>query len=247
MVVLGHCFGADRHFWNQQLAVLQRYRVLRYDTRGHGDSGTPDGPYTLDDLAADLVALLNALHIDRMHYIGVSMGGMIGQTFALDYPERLRSLGLINTTSEYSKAQRALWKERIEHVLSYGMDDVIEPLMVRWFSDAAARDNAPGYAYMKAVIKRFPARNFALVAEAVRQVDYSARLGEIKVPTLVVASPDDPGISREASEHLRDAIAESVFHWLSPARHLATLEQPAAFNQMLAAFLSEHAVPKLSR
>ena len=106
VILLSHCFCADHVFWDPHLEACAGFRVLRYDTRGHGRSSRPPGPYTLDQLAGDVIGVMDGLKISQVHFVGVSMGGMIGQTLALAYPERLHSLALVNTTPIYSDAQR---------------------------------------------------------------------------------------------------------------------------------------------
>jgi 3-oxoadipate enol-lactonase len=238
VVLLSHCFSADHQFWDAHLPACEGFRVLRYDTRGHGASDHPPGPYTLNMLAGDVVRLLDRLAIERVHFAGVSMGGMIGQTFALQYPDRLASLALINTTPVYSADQRSAWRERASVVVNQGIDAVHEGLMRRWFTDEAIAGDNPGYCYMRDIVRRFAPGSFDAVTAAMCELDTLDRLTDIKVPTLVVAAPQDPGVPAERSQALADNIPDSTLHWLSPARHLATLEHVDAFNAILKAHLA---------
>lgn len=233
VVVLSHCFSSDHRFWDPHFDACAGFRVLRYDTRGHGASSRPPGPYTLDQLAGDIVALLAGLAIDKVHFAGVSMGGMIAQTVAIQYPEKLLSLALINTTPDYDDARREGWRERAAMVQRDGIEAVHADLMQRWFTDAAIANDAPGYRYMADALRRFAPESFGALAAAISEVDTTRRLREIKVPTLVVAAPEDPGVPPELSRLLADEIAGAELHWLEPARHLATLEHPAVFNDLL--------------
>ena len=238
VVVLSHCFCADHAFWDPHLEGCAGFQVLRCDTRGHGKSSRPSGPYTLDQLAGDIIALLNGLEIEKVHFVGVSMGGMIGQTVAISYPERLHSLALVNTTPVYSEAQRLAWRERAAVVLQDGMEAVHEGLMRRWFTDEAIAAGNPGYRYMAETVRHFAPESFDAVTAAMCQLDTTDRLRQISAVTMVVAAPDDPGVPPELSRLLADEIADAELHWLSPARHLATLEHPAAFNDLLRSHLA---------
>ena len=162
---LNHCFGSDLHYWDRHLAAFEGFRVLRYDTRGHGGSDAPPGPYRLEMLAADVAGLQDALGIERVHFCGVSIGGQIAQTFALDYPERVASLILVNTTCEYSDDQVARWRERARQVLDEGIEPLHATLMARWFTDEAVARQPPGYCYMAEAIRRFPPQSFAAAVE----------------------------------------------------------------------------------
>lgn len=240
VVLLSHCFCADHRFWDAHMPACEGYRVLRYDTRGHGQSSRTEGPYSLDMLAGDVVGLLDKLAIDRVHFAGVSMGGMIGQTVALSFPDRLSSLALINTTPTYSQEQRVAWCERAAVVLREGMAAVHEGLMRRWFTDEAIASGNAGYLYMADIVSSFAMESFDAVTAAMCQLDTTDRLGEIGVPTLVVAAPDDPGVPPELSEQLAREIPDSELHWLTPARHLSTLEHVEAFNSLFRKHLAKH-------
>ncbi len=240
VVCLSHCFGSDHHYWDCHLAAVEGYRVLRYDTRGHGQSDSAPGPYSLPQLATDVIDLIDALSIDRMHFVGVSMGGMIGQTLALHHPDRLLTLTLANSPSHYSQAQVALWQERAQRVSELGVSVVKPALMQRWFTDRAAEEYSPGYAYIDAAFSDFSAQSFVAATAAVCQINTKDELPRVNVPTLLFGSPDDPGVPVEVSEMMAERIPDSQLHWLAPSRHLATLEQVDPFNNTLKRFLADH-------
>ena len=238
-LLFGHCFASNRHFFDSQLPVLTDYRIIRYDTRGHGESDTPSGPYGMDDLGNDAVALLDHLQIQETHYVGVSMGGMIGQNIALRFPDRLLSLSLVNTISSYDAIGRQVWRDWVDKVRRCGAKTMHDNLMKRWFTPEALRRQIAGVAYMSRAYQAFSDTAFEYIAHAViKDLHYSNRINEIKIPTLIVASPNDPGIPQKASELLNERIIGSKLEWLSPAHHLATLEHPEAFNTMLFRFLA---------
>ena len=238
-LLLGHCFGSNKHFFDDQIPILTDYQIVRYDTRGHGESDTPAGPYSLDDLGNDAIALLDFLKIGKAHYVGVSMGGMIGQNIALRFPERLLTLGLVNTISSYNDIGRQTWRNWIVTIRQDGVESMHDDLMKRWFTPEALRNQIAGVKYMSNAYKSFSDEAFEYIAHAViEDLHYSELIKQIKLPTLIVASPEDPGIPRKASEFLNEQIIGSRLEWLSPAHHLATLEHPERFNQILEVFFS---------
>ena len=239
VVCLNHCFGSDLRYWDRHLAAFEGFRVLRYDTRGHGGSDAPPGPYRLEMLAADVAGLQDALGIERVHFCGVSLGGQIAQTFALDYPERVASLILVNTTCEYSEDQVALWRERARQVLEGGIEPLHAALMTRWFTDEAAEEQPPGYRYMADAIRRFRPESFSAAAEAMCGLNTTPRLPQIAAPTLVIGTPEDPGAPREVTQKMARLIPGASLEWLTPARHLSSLEHPERFNALVRAFLSK--------
>ncbi|MEM7059439.1 MAG: alpha/beta fold hydrolase [Pseudomonadota bacterium] len=239
-VFMGHCFCADHRFWDPHLLACEGFRTIRFDTRGHGKSGRSDGPYSLSQLAADVVGLMDHLGLQQAHYVGVSMGGMIGQTLAIEHPQRLHSLTLVNTTPKYSDVQRDLWRERAEGVTKNGIEPIHEDLMRRWFTDHALDSGLPGATYIAEVLLSFDRRSFASVTAAMCDLDTIDSLPGILTPTLVVAAPDDPGVPREMSELLAARIPNASIHWLHPARHLSSLEHVDAFNELLRAHLKKN-------
>lgn len=241
-VLLGHCFAGNRHVWDAQLPALSAYRTIRYDTRGHGKSGLPPGPYRLDDVGDDVVGLLDALGIERVHYFGISMGGRIGQNIALRFPHRLASLGLITTTCTPNEAELQDRQDRMAAVRRDGIEAQHDRNMERWFTDQALRDQIPGVRIMSAAYSSFSPQAFKWISHAIlHDLNRVDDLKRITAPTLIVASPDDPGVPRDVSELMRDEIPGAEFYWLSPSKHLATLEHPERFNRMLVDFLAKHA------
>ena len=240
VVCLNHCFTADHHYWDMHMPAFSGYRVLRFDARGHGCTDATKGPYSLEQLADDAAGLCDALNIDRVHLFGVSLGGQIAQYMALRHPQKTCSLTLINSTCEYTQAQTAMWQERAQQALDNGIEAIRAPLMQRWFTaDAAARKTA-GYRYMDERISNFPAAVFAAASVAMCGLDTSTQLASIKVPAMVIATPDDPGAPRVVSEKMAREL-DAKLHWLEPAQHLASLEHPERFNALVKDFLRQAA------
>src|SRR5919109_1826498 len=143
IITLSNSLASNLSMWDPQTSVLtSRYRVLRYDTRGHGGTDAPAGPYSLDELTEDVRALLQALGITRTHFIGLSMGGMIGQIMALKYPQVLQSLVLCDTMSRVPTEAKPMWDDRIRTAETQGMESLVEPTLARWFT-APFREGRP--------------------------------------------------------------------------------------------------------
>ncbi len=238
-VILAHCFAADRDFWRPHLAALDGFRVLRFDARGHGETSRPNSPYTVGDMTDDAIALMNRLGIEQAHYVGVSMGGMVGQHLGFGHGHRLRSLTLLNTAPRYARAQQQLWRDLAAGVLDRGTEYLHETIMRRWFTDWEVDIGGPGYRYMSAAFRRFHPETFAACALAFADLNTVDRLPQIRIPTMVIAAPDDPGIPPEMSELMAAQIPGATLHWLTPARHLASLEHVKTFNTHLQRFLME--------
>lgn len=226
------------------MLAVEGYRVLRYDTRGHGQSASPPGPYSLARLATDVVDLIDSLSIKRVHFVGVSMGGMIGQTLALTHADRLLSLTLANSPCNYTEEQIVLWQQRAQSVLDNGIESVKPALMQRWFTDHAASQGLPGYEFIDRAFSEFSADSFAAATAAVCEIDTRDELHRINIPTLLFGSHDDPGVPVAVSNLMAERIPDAQLHWLNPSRHLATLEQVEPFNTILREFIHNNSGEK---
>ena len=194
VVTLSHSLATDLGMWEPQMAALiPRFRVLRYDTRGHGGTDAPPGPYSLDGLAEDARALLTALGVERTHFVGLSMGGMIGQTLALAHPEMLRSLVLSDTAGAVSRESWPLWDERVETARTAGMEAHVEPTLARWFTRGFIDAHPPVIDAVRDMIRSTPVEGYAGCAEAIKRLDLLERLPAITTPTLVLVGDQDPG------------------------------------------------------
>ncbi len=238
VVCLNHCFTTDHRFWDLTAPALDEYRVLRYDSRGHGASDKPAGDYSLSQMAGDVAALLDALDIARVDFCGVSMGGMIGQTLTLEHPDRVRSLTICNTPCQYDDDQLVAWRERADLVLEKGIDAVHAGLMARWFTEDARDKQLPGYTYVDDVMRDFKPECFASATAAMCGLNTTQRLGEIKQPVLMIASSDDPGVPIAVAKMMAEKINDAQLEWIDPSRHLSTMEHPSVFNELLVKFLA---------
>src|SRR5512136_1975918 len=161
VVTLSHSLATDLSMWDPQVAALKSgYRVLRYDTRGHGGTDAPEGPYTLEQLAEDVRALLQALRIPKTHFMGISMGGMIGQVLDLKNPGMLQSLILCDTSSRIPEEALPIWEERIGLAQKQGMDALVESTMERWFTASFRRKPLPALEKVRGMIRTTPLNGY---------------------------------------------------------------------------------------
>ena len=236
-LVFSHSLACDHTMWDPQMTGFADFRILRFDTRGHGQSSTPAGDYPLEHLADDLKALLDALAIRRCHFVGLSMGGMLGQQFALKYPGRFASMTLADTTSRYPAEARGVWDERLALVRSRGMDAIVPSTLERWFT-AAFREREPAaVARIGQLIRSTPVAGYAGCAYGISRIDLSARLGAVDCPALVIVGDSDLGTPRPMSEEIVRSLPGSRLHVIGQAAHLSNVEQPAEFNRVLRRFL----------
>jgi 3-oxoadipate enol-lactonase len=238
VVVLSHSLACSLVMWNPQMDDLSpHFQVLRYDMRGHGHSDVTPGPYTIELLAEDVIGLLDALSIDRVHFVGLSVGGMIGQSLALNHPKRLRSLALCDTAPVVPQEAQPIWQERIERTRAKGMESQVNETMERWFTPAFLKQNPPMVGLIRKQILATPVAGYLGCAEAIRKLNYLNRLSEMKLPTLIMVGEDDPGTPVSASQAIHERIPDSKLVILPSARHLSNVEQAEAFNAALLAFL----------
>ncbi len=238
VVVLSHSLSSSLLMWNPQMDALNPYfQVLRYDTRGHGASDAPSGAYTLELLGEDVIKLLDALGIDRAHFVGLSMGGMIGQCLALNYSYRLKSLALCDTAAIVPAEAQPLWQERMDKACKKGMEGLLDQTMERWFTPSFLKQNPKMLALIREQLLATPVSGYIGCSEAIRKLNYLERLSEIKMPTLIMVGEDDPGTPVSASEAMHERISNSRLVVLPSARHLSNVEQAEAFNAALLNFV----------
>lgn len=236
-VLLAHSLASDLSIWDEQATALQdRYTVLRCDLRGHGGSSAPEGAYAFPTLVADIVGLLDALAVPVVDYVGISMGGMLGQHLALAAPERVRRLALVSTTSCIPAEGRSLWDERIADVSRQGLAAQVGPTLERWFTAPFRAAHPEIMARIGGLIGSTPTAGYIGWGRAIATLDVTARLAEIRCPTLVIAGRQDAGTPPGAGRAIADRIPAARFELLE-ASHLCNIEQAAAFNALLAEFL----------
>lgn len=236
-LVMSHSLACNGHMWDPQLPLLaRRFKVLRFDTRGHGQSDAPAGAYTLEALADDVKGMLDALGIRAAHWAGLSMGGMIGQTFALRYPGVLQSLVLADTTSRYPPEAAPVWAERIKVAETKGMEPLVQPTLERWFTAAYRETHPADVARIADMIRATPVAGYVGCSHAIPRINLTARLAEIKVPALVIVGEQDTGTPPAMAREIHANLPGSELVVIPSAAHLANVEQPAAFDAALERF-----------
>jgi 3-oxoadipate enol-lactonase len=240
-VVMSHSLACDLHMWDPQAALLaNHYTVLRFDTRGHGKSEAPAGEYTLEMLAEDAHGLLDAMGIKSCHWIGLSMGGMIGQVFALRYPGLLKSLILADTTSRYPAEAKTLWDGRIATAGEKGMDPLVEGTLSRWFTEGFRSAHRDVCDRVAAMIRTTPVPGYVGCCHAIPNINVTQRLKEITCPTMVIVGEQDAGTPVAMAQEIHAAMPGSELVIIPSAAHLSNLEQPEAFNRAISGFLKKH-------
>jgi 3-oxoadipate enol-lactonase len=230
VVVLGSSLGTTRAMWDEQLPLLAgRFRVVRYDNLGHGESAAPPGPYSVPQLAAELIALLDDLGVERAHHGGLSLGGMVAMQLAATAPERVDRVALVCTSAHMPPAQG--WRDRAAAVRGGGMAAVADTVPQRWFTPAF--DDTPRADALRKALREVPPEGYAGCCEAIAAMDLRADLAAITAPTLVVAGADDLAIPFEHAETIVAAVDGARLAVVDSAAHLANVEQPEAVTTLL--------------
>jgi 3-oxoadipate enol-lactonase len=238
-LVFSHSLACSVRMWDDQIAAFRdRYRVLAFDTRGHGQSDAPAGAYTLEQLADDVKGLFDHLGLRRAHFVGLSMGGMIGQTFALMYPGIFQSLALADTTSRYPKEAAGVWTERIKTAETQGMRPLVAPTLERWFTEPFRKARPEVVARIAALIAATPVTGYVGCSHAIPKIDLSARLKEIRCPILVIVGEQDAGTPVAMAREIHEHAPGSKLVILPSAAHLSNMEQPEGFDLALDALLA---------
>ncbi len=239
-LTLSHSLCCDVSMWQPQLAALEKhFTVLRFDTRGHGGSDAPAGAYTFDQLADDVLGLLDALKIGRTHFCGLSMGGMIGQHLALKAPGRIDRLVLADTTSRMPAEAQPLWAERIRIAEEKGMGAHVQPTLERWFTAPWRAAHPEVMEKIGGLIRATPAAGYIGCAHAIARIDVTERLHGVKSPPLVIVGRDDVGTPPAMAEAIAAAIPGARLAVIPEASHLSNIEQADVFNRLLLDFLTE--------
>jgi 3-oxoadipate enol-lactonase len=236
-VVFSNSLGANVDMWQPQVAALAgEYRVIRYDQRGHGGSELPPGAYAFPALVDDAVALLDALELPRVHFVGLSLGGMTALGLALDHPARLHSITAANCIAQVPAAGQAMWDERARIAREQGLRALIAPSLERWFTAQTRRERAAELEWVGKMIAATPVAGYVAACGALKTLDYLDRLADITVPTLFIAGTHDGGAPLAAMQDMHARVRGSRLVELDAA-HVSNLERPAEFNSALVGFL----------
>jgi 3-oxoadipate enol-lactonase/4-carboxymuconolactone decarboxylase len=234
-LLLLNSVGCDVTLWDAVMPHLKNYRVLRLDMRGHGGSDSPPGDYTLDQIAADALAVLDAAGVEKAAVCGLSLGGMTAMTLALAAPARVSSLILACTSAQMD---RAGWNARVETVRARGMTAIVDAVMERFFSEGFRRDHAPEVETIRAHFLALNAEGYAGCCAAIRDMALLDKIAKIAVPTLIIAGSKDVATPFEGhGSEIQKRIAQAQVKMM-PAAHIAPVEMPDAFAAILRDFLS---------
>jgi 3-oxoadipate enol-lactonase len=232
LLVLGGSLGTTRAMWSPQLPELtRRWRVLRFDHRGHGGSEVARGPYTLDALGGDVLALLDEVGADRVSYCGLSLGGMIGMWLAAHAPHRIDRLALLCTSAYLPPAQH--WLDRARLVRADGTATVVDAVVARWFTPAFAQGQRETVTELSNALAAVPPEGYAGCCEAIAAMDLRPVLHRVSAPTLVIAGGEDPATPPAHSEEIVAAVPDARLAVVAHAAHLASVEQPVAVTRLL--------------
>jgi 3-oxoadipate enol-lactonase len=234
VVVLSNSLGSTHRMWDAQIADLeQRFTVVRYDTRGHGDSPVPDGPYCIDDLTDDAVALLNRLGIERAHVVGLSLGGMTAMRLAIRNPERVDRIALLCTAAELGPANA--WTDRAATVRAQGSGAVASAVVSRRFTPRYAGDRS----YWMSMVAATPAQGYAACCEVIAKLDLRDDLSLICEPTLAIAGADDPATPPAKLAEIAAGIPDARLLVVDDAAHLVNAQQPGIVTSALTEHLEQ--------
>lgn len=235
-LVLSNSLGTNLSMWDEQLKALsQNYRVIRYDQRGHGKSGAPKGPYTIDRLGQDVVAILDQLKIAKAHFLGLSMGGTTGMWLARKAARRFDKIILANTGARIGTQD--VWNARIASVLAKGMASVVDATLERWFSKTFYDNNPQTVTAVRKMLMTTPAHGYAGCSAAIRDADQRWDIGYVKIPTLVIIGTLDPATPPVGGEQIASRIPGAKVALLEAA-HLSNLEKSEQFTAEVQKFLA---------
>ena len=239
-VVLGHALGASSDIWGYQLPILTaKFRVLIYDLPGHGESDPPVGQDSFDDFANNLAALLDYTGISQTSLVGLSIGGMVAQHFALLYPDRLQALVLCSTGCQTNEAGKKIFGDRIAQVNERGIETQVEGSIGRWFTPEFAKTAPTTIEWVKWMYRKTSPGGFVNGCRAIQELDTLDRLPGITTPTLLIPGEIDQAFPESVSRTMQARIKNAQLKVLTGAAHIGNVEQPHQFNEILFKFLAE--------
>ena len=238
VVMFSNGLATSMAMWDEQARYFsRRWRVLRYDTRGHGETTASPPPYTIDQLALDVIGLMDCLNIARVNYVGLSLGGMIGQRLGAHYPKRIASIVLCDTTF---RSNRRMWDDRIAALKAEGVEPQVQPAIDRWFSPPFVAANLAVISKLRRMILATSIEGYLGCAVAIRDMQVEQDSKRIVAPALIMVGSDDRSTPLEDSQALHAAIRGSQLVVLKRAAHMPNVERASQFNEILEKFLDKH-------
>ncbi|MDE0113595.1 MAG: 3-oxoadipate enol-lactonase [Albidovulum sp.] len=237
-IVLSNSLGANLSMWEPQIATLSaKYRILRYDTRGHGKSSTPEGPYSLSDLVGDAIALMDRMKIENASWMGLSMGAMTGMGLALEHGDRFKRMVLADARADAPASFRNMWDERIAKIENGGTEAIADGTLGTWLTSEFRKVKPKTSEWLRAMIVATDDRGYIACARGLKNLNYLFRLGEVALPVLYVGGSDDPGAPPTVMREMADATPGASYVEIPNAAHIANVNKPDEFNRAIASFL----------
>jgi 3-oxoadipate enol-lactonase len=241
-LTFSNSLATDMSMWNSQWEFFKgRYRVLRYDTRGHGGSEIGDLPYTMDKLVDDVIGLWNAVGVDRSHFVGLSMGGMYALGLAIRYRDRLNSIVVCNARADAPALFVQNWKNRIKQVNEQGIESLVEPTIERWFTESFRSSQPEIIDRVRDTIRSTSVKGYKGCASALQGLDYLSRMENIQIPALIIAGAQDLGTPPEGMKEIGAKLPGSEYLELDPGAHFTAVERSDVVNLAIESFLVKHA------
>ncbi len=241
VVALSHSLGTSLNIWNPQMDALKnKYRILRYDTRGHGKSEVTTSPYTMNMLTNDAIGLLDELEINEVHWVGLSMGGMIGQGIALEAPNRLSSLSLCDTMSVVSGESKAIWKQHIQAAETLGLTKLVDFAMEGFFTESFRSMNSEDYQQIRSQFLATDVVGYIGCCHAIYHLDYLDKLHRINTSTQIIVGSEDKITPVSEASAMQKLIKNSTLDVVLNSAHLSNVEKAETFNDILLNFLDSH-------
>ncbi|MFD1717990.1 3-oxoadipate enol-lactonase [Georgenia deserti] len=234
-VVLSNSLGTNLRLWDAQVpALAEHFRVIRYDSRGHGRSPVEPGPYSIEDLGGDVVALLDHLGIDRAYVVGISIGGLTAQYLAAAHPDRVR--GIVVANSAPRLGQPDAWRDRAQRVTTEGMAAVATGVVQKWLTTAYARDHPETEAWLTDMLLANDPSGYAATCSALARADLREAIRSVTVPTLVIGGAADTSVEPQDTRTVAEAVRGAIYHEL-PTAHISNVEAADDFTRLVLGFL----------
>lgn len=237
-IILSNSLGANLSMWEPQIPLLtQSYRVLRYDTRGHGSSDAPSGPYSFDDLLGDVMQLMDAFGIETSAFMGLSLGGMTGLGLAIHHSDRISRVVCADARADAPEPFRDMWDQRMAAVEAGGLDAIADGTLATWFTEDWRTSHPDEAAAIRKMVTSNDADGYIACCLALKELDYLKSLGQAKSPIFYVGGSDDMGAAPEVMQAMADATPGGAYRKIPGAAHVSNINAPAAFNAAISEFL----------
>ena len=234
-LIFSNSLGTQFSMWQPQLDALKKdFYMICYDTRGHGQSSAPQGPYSIELLGEDVIHLMDHLHIDKANFCGISMGGLTGQWLAINHPERFEHVIVANTAAQIGQEQA--WKDRASLVREQGLEPIASTAATRWFTEGFIKKNAKIVDQLSINLAQGSPEGYASCCEALAVADLRDQIQGINIPVLVIAGSKDPVTTVKDGQYMVNKIRSSALFEID-ASHISNIEQPQAFNKAIFDFI----------